>query len=584
MGRMASSSDRMHVDTSRRRYTATDGSVTIYERHLLRRSFRDQNGRPQKETLANLSMLPGPAVEALKKALSGASLVDIDDAFDIERALPHGDVAAVHVMASKLGIKDLLGPAGRDRDLAYALIVSRVVRPRSKLSTIGWWDDVTLGVDLQVAGAGTDEVYAAMDWLAGRQDAIEAALAKRHLRDGGMALFDLSSSWLEGRKCDLAAFGHSRDAKRGRKQIEYGLLTDVVGRPVGIRVFPGNTSDTTAFKEAVVMVREKFKLDRVVMVGDRGMITNARVKELRDLEGMEWITALRAPQIAALARDDGPLQMSLFDIQNFAEISHPDYPGERLVCCHNPALADERGRRRAELLAATERALDTLVTRVEKGRLHGSDEIGLAAGKIVNKHKVAKHFVLDITDDTLGFRRDQEKIDAEASLDGIYVIRTSVPEEVLGSGGVIAAYKSLAHVERDFRNIKVDDLDLRPVFHYLADRVRVHVLICMLAAYVVWHMREALAELTFTDEHIPQREDPVVAAQRSDTARGKDASKRTPDGIPVRSFRDLLDHLRTLSRDVVTFAGRRFDKMSMPTRTQRRVFELLGAPIPVTLT
>jgi hypothetical protein len=581
---MEHSGGRMHVDTSRRRYTTADGSETIYERHLLRRSFRDQDGRPRKETLANLSMLPQHAVEALKKALAGVSLVDANTEFHIERALPHGDAAAVHVMASKLGFPDILGPAGRERDLAYGLIVSRVLRPTSKLSTIGWWDDVTLGTDLRIAGARTDEVYAAMDWLLDRQDDIESRLAKRHLRPGGMALFDLSSSWLEGRRCELAAFGYSRDRKRGQPQIEYGLLTDPEGRPVGIRVFPGNTSDTTAFKEAVVMVREKFKLDRMVMVGDRGMITNARVAELRELDGMDWITALRAPQIAALASDDGPLQMSLFDTQNFAEITHPDYPEERLICCHNPALAEERARKRMELLAATEQALDKLVTRVEKGNLRGSDAIGVAAGKIVNRRKMAKHFTLDITDEAFSYRRNEENIDAEAALDGIYVIRTSVAQHTLDSANVITAYKNLSHVERDFRTIKVDDLDLRPVFHYLASRVRAHVLICMLAAYLVWHMRQALAELTFTDQHIPLREDPVTASQRSKVARTKDAAKRTSGDLPVRSFRSLLDHLRTLNRETVTFAGQHFEKMTAPTPTQRRVFELLGASIPASLT
>ncbi|MEO3863883.1 IS1634 family transposase [Acrocarpospora sp. B8E8] len=573
----------MHVDTSRRRYTAADGSTTVYERHLLRRSFRDQDGRPQKETLANLSMLPSGAVEALRKALSGTVLVDADEVFEIERALPHGDVAAVHAMASKLGVKKILGPDCRERDLAYALILSRVVRPKSKLSTVGWWDDTTLGQDLNVAGASTDEVYAAMDWLLERQDGIEAALARRHLRPGGVAMFDLSSSWLEGRCCELAAFGYSRDGKRGRKQIEYGLLTDVEGRPVAIRLCAGNTSDTKAFKEAVTIVREKFGLDRMVMVGDRGMITEARVKELRELDGMDWVTALRAPAIAALACDDGPLQMSLFDTQNFAEITHPDYPGERLICCRNPVLADERARKRGELVQATVRDLDKIVARVGKGRLRGRDDIGIAVGKIINKRKVAKHFVLEIGDDTFGYRLDEEKITAEASLDGIYVIRTSLAEETLGSGGVVASYKSLASVERDFRIIKVDDLDLRPVFHYLGGRVRAHVLLCMLASYVVWHLRDALAELTFTDERIPHRDDPIEPARRSDSAKRKDAVKHTPDGLPVRSFRNLIEHLRTLNRETVNFAGQRLEKITMPTPTQRRVFELLDVPIPMTL-
>lgn len=580
----------MHVDTSRRRYQAADGTEREYQRHLLRRSYRDSQGRPQKETLANLSALPDGAVTALRAVFSGKTLVEADSAFEVERCLPHGDVAAVHAMASQLGIKELLGADCRERDLAYALIVSRVVRPASKLSTSRWWEDTTLGVDLGVVDASTDEVYAAMDWLLGRQDRIEAALAKRHLQPGGMAMFDLSSSWVEGRCCDLAAFGYSRDRKRGSKQIEYGLLTDRVGRPVGIRVFPGNTSDTKAFTEAVTMVRDQFGLDRLTMVGDRGMITSARIKELRQLPGMDWITALRAPAIAALASDDGPLQMSLFDTQNFAEIVHPDYPGERLICCRNPALADQRARKRDMLLAATDKELDKIADRVSSGKLSGKDAIGVAVGKVINKYKMGKHITLDISDTEFGFRRDEDKVQAEATLDGIYVIRTGLDTQTLDGPDVVAAYKSLSHVERDFRIIKIDDLDLRPIYHYLSDRVRAHIFLCMLAAYIVWHLREKLAPLTFTDEHIPQRSDPVTPAQRSTTAKNKDSRKHAPgpdgdpDGLPVRSFQDLLTHLGTLNREIINFAGQRIEKLTTPTPTQRRVFELIGSPIPLDLT
>lgn len=574
----------MHVDRSRRHYTAADGSVRVYRRDLLRRSYRDERGRPQKETLANLSALPEEAVEAIRKILCGVVLVEADSVVEIERALPHGDVAAVHAMATKLGIKKLLGPDCRERDLVYALIISRIVRPASKLSTTSWWSDTTLGVDLAVTEASTDEVYHAMDWLLARQETIETALAGRHLDHGGMALFDLSSSWLEGRKCALGAFGYSRDKKRGCEQIEYGLLTDMVGRPVAIRVFPGNTSDTAAFLDAVAMVRDQFALKQITMVGDRGMITNARVTELRELGDMNWITALRAPAIAALARDDGPLQMSLFDTQNFAEITHPDYPGERLICCRNPALAGERARKRDSLLQATDKELAKVAARVESGRLVGADDIGVAVGKIINKHKVGKHFILTITDTAFTYRRDHENIDTEARLDGLYVLRTSLGEQLLDTPNVIAAYKNLAHVERDFRVIKIDDLDLRPIFHYLTDRVRAHVFVCMLAAYLVWHLRDALAELTFTDENIPHRSDPVLPAGRSPAAKAKDAHKQNPDGLPVRSFRDLLGHLTTLNRETLSFADQHLQKITNPTATQRRVFELIGAPIPLTLT
>ena len=559
----------MHVDRASRHYTTADGSERVYRRDLLRRSYRDEQGRPQKETLANLSALPHAAIEALRKVLSGAALVDPTETFEIERALSHGGVAAVHAMATKLGVKKLLGPDCRERDLAYALVISRVLHPKSKLSTLGWWNDTTLGADLAVADAGSGEVYGAMDWLGERQDAIEVALAKRHLAPGGTAMFDLSSSWLEGRCCELGAFGYSRDKKRGVKQIEYGLLTDDAGRPIAIKVFPGNTSDTTAFIEAVDMVTDKFGLTELVMVGDRGMITNARIAELRGSPGMDWITALRAPAIAALAGDDGPLQMSLFDTQNFAEITHPDYPGERLICCRNPALAEQRARKRRELIAATDAELDKIAARVANGKLTGQDDIGVAVGKVINKYKVAKHFSLDITDTSLSYRHDPEKIQIEADLDGIYVIRTSLAVETLDAPGVITAYKNLAQVERDFRIIKVDDLS--------------HVFLCLLAAYITWHLRQALAPLTYTDEHIPHRTDPVSAAQRSPKAKKKDAHRQTPDGLPVQNFQDLLRHLTTLNRETINFAGQRIEKITNPTPTQRRVFELLDAPIPLTL-
>lgn len=574
----------MHVDRSGRHYTAADGTERIYRRDLLRRSYRDENGKPQKETLANLSMLPEEAITALRKVLAGTVLVEADAAFEVERTLSHGGVAAVHAMATGLGMKKLLGPDCRERDLAYGLILSRVLRPTSKLSTLDWWNDTTLGTDLDIAQASTDEVYAAMDWLGQRQEIIEKELADWHLRSGGIAMFDLSSSWVEGRCCDLAAFGYSRDKKRGVKQIEYGLLTDPQGRPVAIRVFPGNTSDTKSFIDAVSMVAENFGISEITMVGDRGMITNARIRELRTRAGMDWITALRAPAIAALASDDGPLQMSLFDTQNFAEITHPDYPGERLICCRNPALADQRARTRQELLTATDIELAKITARVKNGKLHGSDDIGVAAGKIVNKYKMAKHFTLDITDNTFDYHRDQSQIDAEARLDGIYVIRTSRDTKSLNTPGVITAYKNLAHVERDFRIIKVDDLDLRPIFHYLSERVRSHVFLCMLAAYITWHLRKALAPLTYTDEHIPHRTDPVSPAQRSPSAKTKDKNKTTPDGLPVRSFRDLLEHLSKLNRETINFTGQRIEKITNPTPTQRRVFELIGVPIPLPLT
>jgi hypothetical protein len=575
----------MHIDQAGRQYTTVDGQRRAYPCHLLRRSFRDEQGRPRKETLANLSALPPEAIDALRKVLKGKTLVDADAAFETERSVPHGDVAAAHVMATRLGLKKLLGPAGRERDIAYALILSRAVRPKSKLSTARWWwtGDTTLGTDLGVADASTDEVYAAMDWLVGAQPDIEAQLAARHLCAGGIAMFDLSSSWVEGRRCELAAFGHSRDGKRGRPQIEYGLLTCPAGRPVAIEVFAGNTSDALSFKAAVARVRDDFGIEKIILVGDRGMITTTRIKELRECEGMDWITALRAPAIAALASDDGPLQLSLFDTQNLAEITHPNYPGERLICCRNPVLADERARTRQALLAATEKDLAKIAMSVQAGRLTGADKIGERIGKVIGKHKVGKHFLREVTDSTFTYSRNEDKISAEAALDGIYVIRTSVTDQTLNSAQAVTAYKNLKYVERDFRIIKADDLDLRPIHHYLGKRVRAHVLICMLAAYLTWHLREALAELTFTDQHIPDRDDPVAPAQRSPQAKTKDANKHTPDGLPLHRYKDLLGHLSTLDRQVINFSGQRIEKITTPTPVQRRVFELLGAPVPVTL-
>jgi Transposase DDE domain len=559
-----------------------------YESAYLRRTFRAE-GRVKNETVANLSVLPRHVIDWIDAGLKGKQLIPAEATVTIERSLPHGHLAAVYAQAKALGLPGLLGPACRERDLALALIISRVVRPGSKLSTLTWWADTTLGVDLDVAGASTDEIYAAMDWLVAGQDRIEAALARRHLtpeaNPSRMALFDLSSSWVEGSQCPLAARGYSRDGKKGKAQIEYGLLTDPAGRPVAVRVFPGNTADPTAFVQVVEVVRTKFGLTQMVMVGDRGMITSARIEALKDLGGLGWLTALRAPAIAALAADDGPLQLSLFDQTNLAEISHPDYPGERLIACHNPALAADRARTRTELLAATEAAFAPLIARVQAGRLRGAEAIGVAAGKLINKYKVGKHFHLEITDTTLTLTRNQDTIAAEAALDGIYVLRTSVPAHTLEASGVVSAYKDLSHLERDFRIIKADDLDLRPLYHRLEDRVRAHVLICMLACYLVWHLRKAWAPLTFTDEHPPAHTNPVAPAQRSEDAQAKASYQRDAFGHPYRSFRGLLDHLATLTRNQLRYTGTdtTVAMLAEPTSDQREAFNLIGVPIPLTL-
>jgi DDE family transposase len=572
----------MHVDRVRSRHTSKSGEVREYESRLLRRSFRKPDGKVGKETLANLSVLPAAAVDAIEAVLKGATLVDAGAALAVTRSRAHGHVALVHAAARQLGFPALLGPPCRERDLAYALIVSRVVAPRPKLATLAWWDDVTLGPDLGIADAPRDDVYEAMDWLAVRQDDIEAGLAGRHLREGGIAMFDLSSSWVEGSHCELAARGYSRDGKKGREQIEYGLLTDPQGRPVAIRVFPGNTADPAAFTEAVDMVRGRFGLGELVMVGDRGMITSARIRALKELGGLWWITCLRAPAIRKLAEDSGPLQLSLFDQQDLAEITSPDYPGERLIACRNPLLAAERARKREDLLAATEALLRKIRDQVTAGRIKDADKIGVRTGKVINRYKVAKHFILDITESHLAWRRDQPAIDAEAAVDGIYIIRTPVPAAELDAPAAVAAYKNLAFVERDFRHLKADDLDLRPIHHWLDGRVRTHVLICMLAAYLTWHLRAALAPLTYTDEQPPARTNPVAPARRSTHADAKAAS-HTSAGQPLRSFRGLLDHMATLTRSTITFSGHTFDKLSDPTPAHRQAFELIRTPIPLTL-
>jgi hypothetical protein len=588
----------MHVATIRKQYVTKDGQERVFESYLLRRSIRE-GSKVKHETVANVTALPAEQRELLRRSLLGEKFAPVDTLrATVQRSLPHGDVAAVMAQAKALGLPALLGPAGRARDLALALIVSRVVRPATKLSTLAWWSDTTLGADLGIAEASTDELYAAMDWLVGRQDSIEGKLARRHLADEvtnphRMALFDLSSSWMEGRHCPLAKLGYSRDGKKGKPQIEYGLLADPAGRPVAVRVFAGNTADPTAFVQAVTVVCDRFELRQLVMVGDRGMITSARITAMReqstvDGPGLGWLTCLRAPQITALAADGGPLQMSLFDQQDLAEITHPDYPGERLVACRNPALAAERARKRVDLLAATESLLEPIVTAVAEGRLSGAAAIGVRVGKVIDRHKMAKHFTVDITDTSLTVIRRRAGIDAEAALDGIYVIRTTVAAEDLDAAGVVIAYKNLSNVERDFRIIKATDLDLRPIHHRLDERVKAHVLICMLAAYLVWHLRRAWAELTYTDEQPSTRANPVAPAQRSIAAARKASSQHDEHDQPLHSFRGLLTHLATLTRNDIRYgtddAAPLVVTLAEPTAAQRRAFELLGTPVPLSLT
>jgi hypothetical protein len=594
---MTRNAGKVHVvRVSKTGYVDKQGRRRDYSSAYLRRTYRE-GGTVKNETVANLSALPDHVIDLIDAGLKGQQLVPAAEAVTITGSLPHGHVAAVHAMATRLGLPALLGPAGPRRDLALALIISRVVKPGSKLSTLTWWDDTTLGGDLGVAGASTDDIYATMDWLEHRQDAIEAELARRHLapelNPSKMALFDLSSSWLEGSHCPLAARGYSRDGKKGKLQIEYGLLTDPAGRPVAVRVFPGNTGDPTAFTTIVQVVREKFGLAKIVMVGDRGMITSARIRSLNQTgdgttrpDPYGWITALRAPAIRKLMADGGPLQMTLFDEQDLAEIASEDFPGERLIACRNPVLAADRARKREDLLAATEKLLAPLIARVQAGKLTGAGPIGIEVGKVISTYKTAKHFAVTITDDSLTIQRRQDQINTEAALDGFYVLRTPVPAGELDAAGAVSAYKNLKYVERDFRHIKSDDLDLRPVFHRLEERVKAHVLICMLACYLTWHLRRAWAPLTFTDENPPAPENPVAPARRSAAAQAKASYQRDPAGRPYRSFRDLLEHLATLTRNQVRFTGTRAEvpMLAEPTSTQREAFTLIGAAIPLSLT
>ena len=561
---------------------------------LLRESYRE-GGRVKKRTLANLSHLSDATIEGLRRVLRGDTVVAPDDAFTIERSRPHGHVAAVVGTIKKLGVDRLLASRrSPERDRAVALIAARVLAPDSKLATARALDvnsaTSTLGEMLGLETVEAEDLYAAMDWLEARQAKIEKALAERHLHEGTLVLYDVSSSYFEGRSCPLAAIGHSRDKKKGKLQIVFGLLCNAEGCPVAVEVYAGNTGDPTTLKDQIEKVRTRFGLSRVVFVGDRGLLTSARIREeLAPVEGLDWVSALRSEQIRKLAEDGGPLQMSLFDKTDLAEITHPDFPGERLVACMNPLLAVERARKREDLLQATERELEKVATatRREKRALRGKDQIGLRVGKVLGRFKMAKHFEMTITNTAFTYGRKQKAIDAEAALDGIYVLRTSVPKEVLGAEDTVRAYKDLAKVERAFRCLKTVDLHVRPIHHRLVPRVRVHVFLCMLAYYVEWHMRQALAPLLFAEDD-PQgaaerRGSPVKPAKRSASAEAKALTKKTSEGETVHRFRGLLAHLATLTKNTIQPAGDLppFDRLTVPTPLQQKAFDLLGLQIPV---
>jgi len=563
----------VHVATTRRHYKGR-----VYETHLLRRSYRE-DGKVKSETLGNISHLPAELIEQIRRGLAGERFVPAGDALEIRRSLPHGHVVAVLGTLRSLDLERLIDRRpSRQRDLVVAMIVARLLAPGSKLATSRSWEQSSLGATLQVADAGEDELYGAMDWLLARQERIEAGLAQRHLAPGGLVLYDLTSSVIEGRCCPLAKRGHSRDGRPGTRQVEYGLVTDAEGRPVAVEVVPGDTADPATVPAVIERLRHRFGLDDVVLVGDRGMLTSARIEGLR-AEGLGWISSLRAPAIRALA-EAGTLQLGLFDERGLAEITSPEHPGERLVVCRNPLLAAERARKREELLAATEARLAPIIARVEAGRLRGADRIGLAVGRVIDRFKVAKHLDLDIADDRLVVTRRHEAIAAEAALDGLYVLRTSVAAGRLASEDVVRAYKRLARVERAFRGLKGIDLQVRPIHHHTEPRVRAHILLCMLAYHVQWHLERAWAPLLFRDEARPELPDPVAPAERSAAALTKARTGRLPDGTTVHSFRTLLAELGTLTRNRVVPAGApdeaAFELVAIPTPLQARALALLG--------
>jgi len=578
----------VHVVTTKRRY-----KERVYTTHLLRRSYRE-NGKVKNETVGNLSHLPDSVIDLIRRALRGDTLVSADELFEIIRSRPHGHVAAVLGLIRKLGLDRLLAARrSPERDRTVALIASRVLAPNSKLATARTLDAAsatsTLGERLGLETVEADDLYAAMDWLGARQAKIEKALAQRHLHDGTLVLYDVSSSYFEGRHCPLARIGHSRDGKKGSLQIVFGLLCSAEGCPVAVEVYEGNTGDPSTLKDQIEKVRSRFGLSRVVFVGDRGLLTSARIREeLAPVDGLDWVSALRSEQIRKLAEDEGPLQLSLFDQTDLAEIRHPDFPGERLIACFNPLLAEERARKREDLLQATECELEKVAaaTRRPKRALRGQDQIGLRVGKVLGRFKMAKHFAITITQTRFRYERKQEAIDAEARLDGIYVLRTSVPRNVLGAEDTVRAYKDLAKVERAFRCFKTVDLHVRPIHHRLVPRVRAHLFLCMLAYYVEWHLRRAWAPLLFAEDDphdaAQRRGSPVQPAVRSQSAKDKASRKKTPTGETVHSFRGLLDHLATLTKNTIQPTGGllTFDRLTLPTDLQRKAFDLLEIPIP----
>jgi transposase len=574
---MPARSGAAHVVTTKRTYKGR-----TYLTHLLRRSFRE-DGLVKNETLGNLSHLPPHLIEIIRRGLQGETFVPASQVFEVIGSRPHGAVQAVASAMQALGISSLLGSKpSSERDLALAMIAARIVSPNTKLATTRQWHSTTLAQDFGVADADEDDLYGAMDWLLAHQDTIQKKLAARHLKEGGLVLYDLSSSYFEGLTCPLAKLGYSRDGKKGLLQVNYGLLTDARGCPVAVSVYEGNVADSQTFLPEVERLRSSFGIERMVMVGDRGMISSKAIAELRQSPGVDWITALKSVSIRALV-EQGQLQLGLFDERNLVEIDSPEYPGERLVACRNPELAKLRAHKREDLLACTERSLEKVRDRVRSGKLVGQDKIGVAVGRVINQYKMAKHIDLTIEEGTLRWVRNAQSIHAEAALDGIYIIRTSVPSERMDGPECVRSYKALANVERAFRSLKTVDLKVRPIHHRTADRVRAHILLCMLAYYVEWHMREAWRELMFADPEQTAKatRDPVAPAKRSDTALSKVASGELCDGSPAHSFATLLDDLSTIVRNTCRAPNAAddeptFEVVTTATAHQRRALDLIA--------
>lgn len=549
--------------------------------YLLRESYREGK-KVRKRTLANLSALSDEQIESIRAVLSGQSLRPVEQLWQIVRSRPHGAVQAVLVAMQKLGFESLIASRpSAERDAVCAMVAARVLCPHTKLATTRWWHTTTLPEEFGVAGADENDLYAAMDWLLQRQETIQKKLGARHLAEGTLALYDLSSSYFEGRCCPLAKIGYSRDGKRNTLQVNYGLLTNRSGCPVAISVYEGNTADAKTLPEQIKRLREDFGLERLVLVGDRGMISHRAIDSLRELPGLAWITALKSSQIRALVQG-GALQLGLFDERNLFEFTHPDYPNERLMACRNAELGRLRAHKREALLVATEKELDKVRARIESGALAGQDKIGVRVGKVVNKYKVAKLFALTIEEHRLEFHRLTEQVAAEAALDGIYVIRTSVPKKNMAAAEAVRGYKALAEVERAFRSMKTIDLHIRPIHHRLEARVRAHIFLCMLAYYVEWHMRQAWRELLFADEDLKRktRRDPVAAAQRSEKALQKVTTHSLDDGSPAHSFRTLLHEMSTIVRNTCqpclgADASLTFQMITIPNPTQQRALQLL---------